>query len=261
VSGPEPYGALAGVYDWLVPDALLEPEGSAAAFRDVVDPLPAGARVLDCACGTGLVAVGLALRGFEVVAADASAAMVERARALAAERGAALEAVTCAWEALDRQGWTGRFDAVLCVGNSLTHARGREGRRDALRAMAGVLREGGVLAVTSRNWELVRAEGPGLRVAERLVTRGAVDGLVIHGWTLAEGWEERHDLDVAVALLDGAGGVTVHHERLAFWPFTRETLDGDLRASGLEPVASTYAPAVERYLVTARRPAPPPAPA
>jgi 2-polyprenyl-3-methyl-5-hydroxy-6-metoxy-1,4-benzoquinol methylase len=80
VAVADSYDALAGVYEWLVPEALLTPQGSAAAFADVVDMLPAGARVLDCAAGIGQLAVGLALRGFEVVASDASRAMVERAR-------------------------------------------------------------------------------------------------------------------------------------------------------------------------------------
>ena len=47
------YDTLAGVYDSLVPEALLEPEGAAAAFADVLAGLEPGAPVLDCACGTG----------------------------------------------------------------------------------------------------------------------------------------------------------------------------------------------------------------
>ena len=101
---PEPYGTLADVYDWLVPEAVLTPEGSVAAFAAVVDELPAGARVLDCAAGTGPLAVGLALRGFDVAATDASDAMIARTRALAGRRGVALDARVCAWEALGRQG-------------------------------------------------------------------------------------------------------------------------------------------------------------
>ena len=61
------YDALAEVYDWLVPDQLLTPEGSVAAFADVVGTLRDGARVLDCAAGTGQFAFGLARSGFEVV--------------------------------------------------------------------------------------------------------------------------------------------------------------------------------------------------
>ena len=126
------YGTLAEVYDFLVPEPLLSPEGSAAALAEVLDGLPPGARVLDCACGTGTLAVGMALRGFDVTASDASPAMVERTRALAAERGVPLVVATRAWADLGGES----FDAVLCVGNSLTHAAGQGRAADGARRHA-----------------------------------------------------------------------------------------------------------------------------
>jgi SAM-dependent methyltransferase len=231
------YGTLAEVYDWLVPEALLEPAGSVAAFAMVVDELEPGARVLDCACGTGTLAVGLALHGFDVVASDASPAMVERTRALAAQQDAHLTAVACRWEELGAQGWA-PFDAVLCVGNSLTHAPGRAGRRAALAAMRCRLRDGGLLAVTSRNWERPREDG------EEAVQRGGRPARVRHTWHAGE----PPALEVAVSFEDGS----VHAERLEYWPFTHAELQEDLRAAGLEPMASTHSADVERYLVTSR---------
>jgi SAM-dependent methyltransferase len=248
-----PYDALAPVYEWLVIDALTTPEGSVAALSSVLDELPDGARVLDCSAGTGQLAVGLALRGFDVTATDASSGMLERARALAAERGARVSVRQCAWEELGAQGWDRAFDAVLCVGNSLAHAPGRFGRRAALAAMAGVLRAGGLLAVTSRNWERLRAARPGLEVDDRLVERGGRSGLVIRAWTLPEDWASPHRFEIAVAFPDRDGSVRTHQQALAFWPFTREELAADLRDAGLTPAMSTYAPDAERYLVTARR--------
>ncbi len=247
------YDELAAVYEFLVPDALLEPEGAVAALAPVVDQLAPGARVLDCAAGTGQLAVGLALRGFAVTASDASEAMIARTRALAVARGVAVPARACAWDGLARQGWGERFDAVLCVGNSLTHAPGREGRRAALAAMAGVLRDGGLLALTSRNWELLRAARPGLEVGDELVARSGRRALVVRSWSIQDRWDEPHGLEVAVALLGDDGAVTTRGELLAFWPFTAGELHDDLRSAGLAPLASTYAPEVERYLVTARR--------
>jgi SAM-dependent methyltransferase len=247
------YDRLAEVYDWLIPDALLAPEGAVAAFAAVVDGLAAGARVLDCAAGGGQLAVGLALRGFDVTASDASPAMVARARALAAHRDAPLRTAVCRWDALGEQGWGAPFDAVFCVGNSLAHAVGRDGRRSALAAMAGVLRADGLLALTSRNWERLRATRPGLELDERLVARGGRRGLVARAWTIPDTWKERHLLDVAVALIGDDGGVAAHGERLELWPFGERALREDLRAAGLEQVSSSYSPDVERYLVTARR--------
>jgi SAM-dependent methyltransferase len=250
---PGEYDSLTEVYDWIVPEAILTPEGSAAAFAPYLDDLAPGARVLDCAAGTGPLAVGLAERGLEVVATDASAGMVERTRALAARHGAAVDARQCRWEDLPGQGFA-PFAAVLCVGNSLPHAPGRDARRAALRAMAEALEAGGLLVLTTRNWELVRRSGGGLQVFDHVVVRDGRPGVVVYSWWVAEDWDDRHEFDVAVALIGEDGAVTTHGERLAFWPFRRETLDEDLRAAGLEPGASTSDAEVDRYLVTARRP-------
>lgn len=230
------YDTLAGVYDWLVPEPLLEPEGSVAAFEMVVAQLPAGARVLDCACGTGTLAVGLALRGFEVTASDASEAMVERTRALADARGVEVASAVATWDALEG----GRHDAVLCVGNSITHARGRAGRRSALAGMRAVLCDGGLLAVTSRTWERPLEDG------EEAVERHGRRALVRHAWHPGD----PPALAVSVTFDDDG---TTHAERLDYWAFSHEELQADLLATGFEPAASTFDPEVERYLVTARR--------
>ena len=246
------YDAIAGVYEFLVPDELLTPQGSADAFAAYVAP---GARVLDCACGTGTLAVGLALRGHAVAATDASEAMVARARRLAEAHGARLDASVCAWAQLPaRAAWAGAFDVVLCVGNSLPHAVGRDGRRAALHAMAGCLRAGGRIVVTSRTWESVRAAGSRLQVGERLVERGGRRGLAIHRWTIPASWDAPHGFEVAVALVGDDGAVRTHRERFAFWPFREDELRADLRDAGLEPDGpGVPADKAGRYLVSARR--------
>ncbi len=123
------YQDLAAAYDWLVPEELLTPEGNAAMFDAPLATLEPGARVLDCACGTGMLAVGLARRGFQVTASDASPAMVERTRALAEQHGVDIDVERRAWDELAEPPERTPFDAVLCVGNSLTHAEGTAARR------------------------------------------------------------------------------------------------------------------------------------
>jgi SAM-dependent methyltransferase len=184
----DPYATLAEVYEWLVPEEVLTPEGAVAEFAQVMDALDPTARVLECAAGIGHLAVGLRLKRFDVVASDASGAMMERTRGSRADRGVGLPTVVCAWARLVKQGWSDSFDVVFCVGNSLTHALGQAARRAALGQMAGTLRRSGVLVLTSRNWELVRAEGSGLRIGEQLVERDGRRALVVHGWTIAERW-------------------------------------------------------------------------
>lgn len=249
---PAGYDSLADVYDWLLSDDLDTPAGFAAAYADLTATLPPGARVLDCAAGTGLLAVGLAERGFAVTATDASPAMVGRTRSLAAEHAVELRTAVCAWADLARGGLE-PFDAVFCVGNSITHARGRAGRRAALAGMIALLRPGGLLLVTSRNWERLREQGSGLRIARTMIERHGRRGLIVYAYTIADRWRAEHTVDVAVVFPDD-DEVTSVGERLPFWPFRHTDLADDLRRAGLTDVTDGYHTDADRYLVTARAP-------
>ena len=213
---------LVAVYEQLTPAALRTPEGNVAAFAAVIDALPPGARVLDAACGIGLLATGLALRGFRTEATDASPGMVARTRATRrkAPRGVAGRRLRVGGPPPGP-----RFDAVFCVGNSIGHARER---RAALQALAATLKPGGALVLTSRNWERERALG------------SRIDGT--HTWEIPPRWDAPHTVTVAV------GAVS---ERLTYWPFTEQQLREDLSAVGCQQVESTFTPQAERYMVTA----------
>jgi SAM-dependent methyltransferase len=102
----------AGDYEsgWQQP---LEPAQDELLERAALHP---GQRVLDVACGTGLVTLPVAdavAPGGEVVATDLSAGMIERARAIAEERG--IRNVT--FERMDAEALDlpdGTFDVALC---------------------------------------------------------------------------------------------------------------------------------------------------
>jgi SAM-dependent methyltransferase len=150
----------------------------------------------------------------------------------------------CTWSELESGP---EFDAVFCVGNSLAHAADRPA---ALAAMARVLRPGGTLVLTSRNWERERAAGSRLEIDERLTERGGRRALVARAWTIAG---ETISQEVAVSILADDGTVATTRERLTLCPFTADELTNDLRRAGLEPQQSTYTPESERYLIAASR--------
>ena len=245
------YGVLAEVYEWLISDARLPPAEFAASFDDVLGLLPANAHVLDCSCGTGQLAVGLAGRGMRVVATDASAAMVRRTAELSEEFGASVRAVRASWDELPGHFQDDTFDAVFCVGNSLHHAEGAAGRGAALASMSRLLRPGGRLVLTSRTWELVRARGSRLDIGDRLVRRNGRDAVVVYRWEIAPRWEEEHHIEIAIAQLDAAGSVVVRSELLSCWPYRYEELEAELHRAGLRTELSTFDPEAENYLVVA----------
>lgn len=246
------YGALSEVYEWLMPEGKLTPAGSVAAFGDLVERLPPEARVLDCACGTGQLAVGLAALGLDVTATDASAAMVRRTQQLAEQHGVPLRTLRVSWDELsDCLDGTPPFDVVFCVGNSLAHAEGASARFDALSAMSRLLSRDGRLVLTSRTWELVRARGSRLDVGHRLVRRQGRDAVVVYNWQIEECWEEEHRLEIAVAQVASDGSVRTCSERLSCWPFRQEELVSQLQAVGLGVESNTFDPDAENYTVVA----------
>jgi SAM-dependent methyltransferase len=108
--------------------------------------LDRGARVLDVGCGTGEQLLELLPRIAEATGIDISPAMIARARALAAARGAddRLRFAVLAIEEAEPPE-LGLFDAVLFVG-SLEHVADQ---RLALARAASLLRPGGRLAVVA----------------------------------------------------------------------------------------------------------------
>lgn len=246
------YEALCEVYEWLLGEDKATPaEAVAVYYSDVVGSLPTRARVLDCACGTGQLAVGLAGLGLDVVAADASDGMVRRTAQLASEHGASLRALRASWDELSHHLEDSTFDLVFCVGNSLGHAEGATGRLAALDAMARLLEPGGRLVLTSRNWELVRSAGSRVDVRDRLIRRNDRDAVVSYHWQIAQRWEQEHFLEIVVAQIEPNGGVRACSERLSIWPYRYEDLVAQLRTVGLTPQSTTYDPRGDGYLVVA----------
>ena len=247
------YGALAEVYEWLISEEKLTPAEFAAAFGDVIHLLPSDARVLDCSCGTGQLAVGLAGLGMRVAATDASAAMVRRTEELAEELGASLQTVRADWLELTDHFDDASFDMVFCVGNSLHHAEGARGRLAALESMSRLLRPGGRLVLASRTWELVRAGGSRLDIREQLVRRNGRDALVIYRWEIAPYWEQEHHIEIAVAQVKADGSVIVRSELLSCWPYRYDDLRSQLHSVGLRVEKITFDPESEGYMVVATK--------
>jgi len=107
--------------------------------------------VLDCSCGIGTQAVGLALEGFTVRATDISPKAVARAAASAAAMGAEVTFGTADFRYLDQQ-VDGSFDVVLSFENSVAHMLTDEDLAMAFAAMKAKLAPGGLLLVSVRDY-------------------------------------------------------------------------------------------------------------
>ncbi|AGC48937.1 hypothetical protein MYSTI_07665 [Myxococcus stipitatus DSM 14675] len=129
-------------------DALLRRSGA-----------PPPRRVLDCACGIGTQALGLAGRGYVVHATDLSPTAVARAEREARAMGVHLTTGVADMRTLDVQ-VPGSFDVVVAFDNAVPHLLTDEDLDAAANAMVSRLVPGGLLALSIRDYDLLMTQQP-----------------------------------------------------------------------------------------------------
>ena len=113
---------------------------------------PPPLRILDCACGIGTQAIGLAGRGHRVVATDLSQAAVRRAERETRKLGLNIEFHVADMRDLSALPESD-FDAVLVGDNSLPHLLSDEDLHRALESISIRLKPDGLLLATIRDYD------------------------------------------------------------------------------------------------------------
>lgn len=109
-------------------------------------------KVLDVATGTGFHSVQLLKAGFDVVSADGNAAMLAKAFENGKEKHLILRTLQADWRWLNKD-VHGKFDAIICLGNSFTHLHEEADRRRALAEFYAALKYDGILIIDQRNYD------------------------------------------------------------------------------------------------------------
>lgn len=138
--------------DW---EARAESEG-----KFFIDLLRARGKksVLDVATGTGFHSVQLLKAGFDVFSADGSAEMLAMAFQNAADHDFVLKTVHADWRWLNKD-VHGKFDAIICLGNSFTHLFKEADRRRTLAEFYAALKHDGILILDQRNYDSILDNG------------------------------------------------------------------------------------------------------
>ena len=162
-------------------------------------------RVLDCACGIGTQALGLAQRGHRVVGSDLSRAAIERASSEALRRQLSIEFHVADMTNLSSMRQTG-FDAAIAADNALPHLLSNDRLERALSEIAAKLADYGVLLATIRDYDNLVVDRPtmqppvfhpqeeGYRIVHQ-VWHWEGDGYTVHHYLTiptAQGWLSRH---------------------------------------------------------------------
>jgi len=155
-------------YDRLAPqyDKLFQDWQSATREQAVIldrlfreNGFDTSAEILDCACGIGTQAIGLAALGYSVTASDISGGALAEAKARAAGRHAAIRFERADFRALSET-FSTPFDIVICMDNALPHMRTAQELRSAAESIAGQLAPGGLFVASIRDYDALLAEKP-----------------------------------------------------------------------------------------------------
>ena len=132
-------------------------EGEGRFFIDLLKKLGKH-KILDVAAGTGFHSVQLAKAGFDVTTVDGAKEMLVKAFDNGRDNGIVLQTICADWRWLNKD-VHGKYDAIVCLGNSFTHLFEEKDRRRALAEFYAALKHDGVLILDQRNYDLIMDEG------------------------------------------------------------------------------------------------------
>ena len=246
------YDGLAGDYDAIYDDWWAGAQWHAGIVDAVLQSAGIGrdAALLDCACGIGTQALGLAHLGYHVTGTDISANAIARAEQEATDRALDVTLAVADMRSVHEVA-PGPFDAVICCDNALPHLLTDEDLDAALQSIRRTLRAGGVFLASVRDYDQLRADRP---TGIPSVVRDRPEGREIYGqaWEWLDGGEQ---IRIHLFFLrERAGAWTSDVHTTAYRPVTRDGLHAAFARAGFVDVA-WLAPAESGYyqpMVTAR---------
>ena len=115
--------------------------------------------ILDCACGIGTQAIGLAELGYRVTASDLSRGALAQARKRAAENHVQLpfhQADFCALADV----FSEQFDIVIAMDNALPHMLSRSALNTAIKSITDQIADGGMFVASIRDYDALLERKP-----------------------------------------------------------------------------------------------------
>jgi 2-polyprenyl-3-methyl-5-hydroxy-6-metoxy-1,4-benzoquinol methylase len=219
-------------------------------LRDQIGGPPAS--VLDCCCGIGTQAIGLALRGYRVQGTDLSAEAIGRAGREAAAFGVTIPFGVADVRTLAEQ-VDGTFDAVLACDNALPHLLTDEDLHKGVGGMAAKLRPSGIFLASTRDYDALVRDRP-RATSPRVFEDPSGHRVVFQVWDWTE--DGRGYRVNQFVLKESDTGWQTSHYATRYRALLREEFTQTLRLAGLAEVR-WHMPEESGYyqpVVTARKP-------
>jgi SAM-dependent methyltransferase len=204
----------------------------AALDRLIRHERPGAQDVLDCTCGIGTQAIGLALHGYRVHGTDISERSVERARDEAGRLG--VDVAFGVADCRDLAALIGDFDVVISCDNALPHLLSDVDVERALRAAFAKLRPGGLFVTSTRDYDAALVDRPA--TAPPLLIGGPPRRLFVrlHDWDAPDSTFYTVRFFV---LTESSAGWTLEQHSTRYRAITADALSRIARRAGFDGVS------------------------
>lgn len=155
------YDNLSTQYDKLFLDWQTTTHEQAAILSKLIADIgfDKRARILDCACGIGTQAIGLAALGYTVTASDISDGELAEANKRAEKNGVNIlfkHADFCSLSDV----FSEKFDIVIAMDNALPHMLTIEALESAVRSITDQIKAGGIFVASIRDYDSLLSTKP-----------------------------------------------------------------------------------------------------
>lgn len=155
------YDNMASQYDKLFFDWQATTREQAAILDKLFKENGFGtsARVLDCACGIGTQAIGVADLGYSVTASDISDGELAEARARAAKNNVNIRFEHADFCALSET-FAEKFEIIICMDNALPHMLTADALEAAVDSIVKQMAPGGIFVASIRDYDALLEQKP-----------------------------------------------------------------------------------------------------
>jgi glycine/sarcosine N-methyltransferase len=187
--------------------------------------------VLDCACGIGTQALGLAQRGYTVTASDLSAESIAKAQQSAQMLGVSVNFAVADLRTL-ADSISGTFDVVIAFDNALPHLRDEDLSR-ALHQIRRKVASGGLFMASIRDYDALLVDLPQF-TSQRVLDDADGRRIVFQVWDWAEDASE-YTVNQFIVRQSGDAWQTSHYAT-TYYPVRRDALTALLTDAGFADV-------------------------
>jgi SAM-dependent methyltransferase len=155
------YNNLASQYDKLFLDWQVATQEQAVILDKIFknSGFDKSASILDCACGIGTQAIGLASIGYNITGSDISDREIAEAKKRARENDVVVRFEQADFRALSDT-FSEQFDIVIAMDNALPHMLTYNDLASAVRSIVSQLKDGGIFVGSIRDYDALLMDKP-----------------------------------------------------------------------------------------------------